>query len=40
MDVDVKEEEAKPQPQRIIAVRRIESLTVDSATHVVFSTIG
>jgi len=40
MDVDAKEEETKPQPQKILAVRRIESVTLDATTHIVFSTIG
>lgn len=40
MDVDPKGEDAKAQPRKILAVRRIESVTVEATTRVVFSTIG
>lgn len=40
MDVDAKEDEVKPQPQKILAVRRIESVALDSTTYIVFNTIG
>ena len=40
MDVDPKEESAKPQPRKILAVRRIESVTLDAAKRIMFSTIG
>lgn len=40
MDVDPKGEDAKAQPRKILAVRRIESVTVEATTRVVFSTTG